>query len=325
MANPQLYEAAREKFRNTYGMPRDDLKELGNIDKKFTFLNNTENSTSAEKYVRLASITVRKYFESMTDLQAGGTKKLKGFSASKFLQDFEELAKASYESELEGEDKGNRQPYAGAKKEDLKKAFKARVAAFNKPLPNLWKEQMQSGYLKIEDARMTMNALFDKLTAKDAKKEELGGALKDIIAEREAVRQLRESRKGFRGFFWKLFNREQNNQEKDLLELLEYNVNALQDTYHYDVDGVFSEATQETPWGENAFYRTGARDFSSEKEIKAQEVDSKQVDGSKLDETRIQITDDQLKADVNGKDSQEKSEVKIDEKKAEVPSLDGRQ
>lgn len=123
MANPQLYEAAREKFRNTYGMPRYDLKELGNIDKKFTFLNNTENSTSAEKYVRLASITVRKYFESMTDLQAGGTKKLKSFSASKFLQDFEELAKASYESELEGEDKGNRQPYAGAKKRRSEKSF----------------------------------------------------------------------------------------------------------------------------------------------------------------------------------------------------------
>jgi hypothetical protein len=67
---------------------------------------------------------------------------------------------------------------------------------------------MKSGRLKIEDARLAVHSLHEKLIAKDAKKEELTGELKNIVAAREAMRQLRESRKGFIGFFWKLFNRE---------------------------------------------------------------------------------------------------------------------
>ena len=266
MPNSKLYEDALTKFRNTYGMPEYDLKALETIDMQFTFFNNTDGSTSAEKFTRLVASTARMYFESMTNLQANGAKKLKDFNASKFLRDFEDLAKARYESELEGEDKGNRDRYAGADREDIRKAIETCANEFNKPLPTLWKDQLKSGYLKIDDAKMTSYALFKKLTAKDAKKEELGDELKSFVAAREAMRQLRESRKGFVGFFWKLFNREQNNQEKELLNLLEIEVKELQGSpYNYDVDGVFNEATRETPWEENEFYRTNAEDLSADK------------------------------------------------------------
>ena len=153
MANPQIYEAALEKFRKAYGMPKYDLKDLETLDLKLAFVNHTDGSTSAEKFTRLVATTASMYFESMTNLQVDGAKKLKGFDAAKFLQAFEELAQARYESQLEGEDQGERERYAGAKKEDIKKAIQARANTFNKPLPTLWKDQMKNGYLKIEDAR----------------------------------------------------------------------------------------------------------------------------------------------------------------------------
>ena len=111
-----------------------------------------------------------------------------------------------------------------------------------------------------------MFGLFEKLTAKNANKEELGNELKSIVAAREAMRELRESRKGLVGFFWKLFNSEQNNQEKDLLGLLERSVTEPQGSpYNYDVNGIFHEATRETPWGESELYRTNAIDLSADK------------------------------------------------------------
>ena len=316
MANPQLYEAALEKFRNTYGMPEYDLKKMETIDMQFAFINSTDGSTAAEKFVRLAASTAKMYFESLTNLQTNGTRKLKGFNASKFLREFEELAKAKYESELEGEDKGDREPYAGANKEAIKKALEARANEFNKPLATLWKDQMKSGQLKIENARLITSSLFKKLTDNYAKKEEFGNELRDIVAAREAMRQLRESRKGFFGFFWKIFNSDQNSQEKDLLVLIERSVIELQGSpYHYDVDGVFREATQETPWEEIEFYRTNAEDFSADKRPEEELA-------IPTEEKAVRESISGLKEAVDGKAPADKSDPVIDDQKLDAPSLE---
>ena len=64
--------------------------------------------------------------------------------------------------------------------------------------------------------------------------------LKTIVAAHEAMSQVRETRKGFFGFFWRIFNREQNKKEVSYLGRLQFQIEMLR-FKEYDIDGVTNE------------------------------------------------------------------------------------
>jgi hypothetical protein len=117
----------------------------------------------------------------------------------------------------------------------------ARVApAFNKTLPTMWKERIRSRSMKIEDMEKTTSSLYTQLAPIDmdgVDKTQLQDELKTIVAAYEAMRQVRETRKGFFGFFWRLFNREQNTKEVNYLNRLKNQISMLEQK-EYDVDVV---------------------------------------------------------------------------------------
>lgn len=267
MADPKIYNDALDKFRAEYNLPDYDLEKEIAADNLTRFFNDKSIGASAQQYERLAAKAALKYFESSTNFQKTGTQKLEGFDHSKFIADFEALMQARYASKLEdGAEAEKRTPFDGSNKKTLKTVINASANKVNKPLAELWADKLKSGALKIEDVKMTATLLHNALFASNAKKEEMGGKLRDFVAAREAVKELRESRKGIRGFFWKLFNREQNRQEKELLEILELEVKALEDVpYEYDVNSAFREATSVTPWGKNLLERSNAFDLSIDK------------------------------------------------------------
>ena len=77
----------------------------------------------------------------------------------------------------------------------------------------------------------------------DADKSKMDGELTTMVAACEAMKQLRESRSGIWGWFWKvIFRREQNRQEKALLFELETKVETLR-ARKYDVDAKKTEVT----------------------------------------------------------------------------------
>ena len=281
MANLEFYNAALKKFRETYGMPEYDLKEMEIIDMQFRFINNTDGSTPAQKYARLVADTASKYFESLTEIQVEGVKNLAGFDATKFVEDFEELAKARYESELDeiNADTMTRKPREGATKKELERALNPRVNEFNKTLPDLWAYHLKIGHTKIDKAQRVTDNLLDKMFSSDTPKEELEGTLKNIVAMHEAMKQVRQSRKGIRGFFWKLFNREQNNKEKEILEKLDSNIEQFGNDY--DIAGIRNDLTSKNLWGHDV--NANVEEKSTEKKVEPSKVEKEKIEDLSLD------------------------------------------
>ena len=320
------YTDAYNEFIAKYNLNLDIQAEYDGANRISTLDDFSMDTSPVRKaqnvYMSTLFSALTSYIAGKVKIESGKSHELPALNVRDFVTEFDKVIHAIRSDAAEAE----RTEYTHRKFEGMpldrvaNEAWARVVPRYNKTLPTLWKDQMKRGHLKIEDARRATHSLFEKLTDKDAKKEELTGELKNYVAAREAMRQLRESRKGFIGFFWKLFNREQNKQEKDLLGILEVGVNALQGPlYNYDVDGIFFEATRETPWGESELYRTGAVDLSADKRPEEKLVIQNQEKASNLtlpDEKRMELNADQidqLKTDVEGKSVETKS-VQVEEK-----------
>ena len=296
MANKAIYENALKKFKNEYNLPDYDLEKEITADNLTRFFNDKSTGASAQQYERLAAKAALKYFESLTKFQSTGTQKLRGFNHSKFINDFEALMQARYDSKLEdGVEAKERTPFDGSNKESLKTVINASANKVNKPLAELWADKLKSGTFKFNDLNSIVTTQSNTLFNANEKTEEHVRIFRDLVASREAVQKLRDSRKGIRGFFWRLFNREQNKQEKDFLTSLDSQINQLGETKGYDVTSALHDATNVTPWEEG---NINAVNLSAEKEIQ--------------NENKEKISDieflNQLSEDVNGKDISNKSE-----------------
>ena len=266
MANPQIYTEALNKFRAEYNLPDYDLEKEIAADNVTRFFNNKSIGASAQQYERLAANAALKYFESSTKFQSNGTQQLKGFDHSKFIADFEALMQARYDSKLEdGVEAEKRTPFDGSNKETLKTVINASANKVNKPLAELWADKLISGTYKFKELNSIVAVQSNTLFAAKEKTEENVRIFRDLVASREAVRELRASRKGIRGFFWRLFNREQNKQEKDFLTSLDSHINQLGKTNGYDVNSALHDATNVTTWGKDLFERSNAFDLSIDK------------------------------------------------------------
>jgi hypothetical protein len=165
--------------------------------------------------------------------------------------DFEKLADAKYRSELQEGEEYDREMYAGATTVDMDAVFKPIIDKNDKPLPTLWLERLKKGTMNIaamED--ITMNAVTDLLTPENDRAQ-MQGKLINVIAAQEAMQQLRESRSGFLGWFWKLFNRGQNRKEEDYLDQLNTQIDLLKNQ-GYEIGKVRAGLTRKTVFGNPA-------------------------------------------------------------------------
>ena len=115
MPNEQIYQDELNEFTKRYNMPSFNLKKVAGAAHTLryadSFLNGSAPATDpASQYIKWISSTVSIYFETNTRLNPTG-KYLSSFDYHNFLEDFERLAQAKYDSELIDWD---RKPYAGA-------------------------------------------------------------------------------------------------------------------------------------------------------------------------------------------------------------------
>ena len=231
MANTAIYEQALQEFNTKYNLEGYDLQSIQKFDEKFRYLNDflmdkTIGSNSAEQFVVWATKTLKAVLETNSKYNEKG-EYLPSFSLKQFVKDFDNLANAQYLSTLEEGQEPNREPYAGATLEALGKSFAANCGKFNKTLPSLWAEGLKNGTMDLGALETATNTAYDKLMDDANDKEKMNGELTNVIAAHEALKQLRESRKGVVGWFWKLFNRTRNDQEKELLKDLGYKIDRL--------------------------------------------------------------------------------------------------
>ena len=218
------YAGHLKKFNDKYGMGDYDLKAMAEVDEKFRYVNafltgGSVNGPSGQ-FIAWLSKAMNIYFEKHSKFEGDWKKNLFKFNTEEFVNDFEKVAKAKYLSELKEGEPEARDMYAGAKKKEINLAIGASIQNMNKPVPTLWMERMRKGVMKVEEIQQTSENLTLLLNHDENSRAELMSEFTRIVAAREAVRQLRESRKGVLGFLWKIFNFRINGREKACLESL---------------------------------------------------------------------------------------------------------
>ena len=219
------YEGQLKEFNEKYGMAGYDLKQTAKIDEKFRIVNNFLMKDSIDgpsgQFIDWLSKIMKSYFEKHSQFSSDWKKNLSKFHTQEFVDDFEKVAKAKYLSELEGGQEPNRKSYAGAKNKNIATVIAPYIQEINKPLPTVWKERMKKGTMDVTEIQELCVNLTDGLAKNLDQKATMMEGFTRIVAAREAVRQLRESRpRGILGALWWLFNFRINGRERDCLETL---------------------------------------------------------------------------------------------------------
>ena len=239
MAYPEIYQYELEKFKKAYNLDKYDLDQFQNLDNGLRYMDEFLNispasNTSASQFVSWAGRTLAMYFEANTKLTQDGPY-LPAFDARKFLIAFENLAKAKYLSTLEeGQDPASRKRYGGAEEHEVNLMLNKVAASYDIPLPTMWKDRLREGSMNVADMQAATDSACQAMEDNTSDKDTVQDDLNKVAAAYEAMKQLRATRKGFLAWFWKLFNRTQNNQEKAYLGRLETQVRQLE-TWGYDV------------------------------------------------------------------------------------------
>jgi hypothetical protein len=252
MPNPQIYTDALKTFTDKYGLQNYDYANLATIQEKFSYIDefimdSPTGRGAAGLFTALAAKTMSLYFENATELNENG-KYMSSFNINDFLNDFDDLAQAKYESELKEGQEPKRAKFAGATSKQLLSALAKDYGKMNKTLPTLWFERLDSKKMSVDQIQGITNNVIDNLLAEDADNNEMEGQLVNVVAAHEAMKQLRQSREGFIGFFWKLFHRELNAKEEAYMNLLTTKVSELKNK-GYNVDKVRDELNGKTVMG----------------------------------------------------------------------------
>lgn len=254
MPNPQIYTDALEKFNDKYGLKDYDYADQAKVQEKFSYIDEFIMDSPAGRgaaglFTALAAKTMSLYFRSATELNESG-KYMTSFNFNDFLKDFDDLAQAKYESEL-GEGQESKRPrFAGADSKQIAKAIAKDYGKTNKTLPTLWFEKLDSKKMSVDELQRFTNSATDNLLAEDVDNNEMEGQLVNVVAAHEAMKQLRQSRGGFVGFFWKLFHRDLNAQEEAYMNSLTAKVSELK-SKGYDVEKARNELTGKTVMGKS--------------------------------------------------------------------------
>ena len=242
--DPQIYTLALSKFKNIYKMDRYDLKQSIENERRFRFLNGTDNHSTDKLYARYAASALSTYFTSVSKFKENGACTLSNFTLDKFMQDFEELFDAAYRSELEKSEDYNRVARNGADPNYVKRACLNAAKLHNETLPNMWKDRIRKGEMNIAEMEAVTDKLHERLLDGNGEPEDLKDDFNKLVAATVAMDEVRKSRQGFIGFFWRLFHREQNRAEENYQMSLNAQLGSLRGKY--DIDKVTSELKQKT-------------------------------------------------------------------------------
>ena len=103
----------------------------------------------------------------------------------------------------------------------------------------------------VEKLQATTGGSMTVLNDRKLTNEQLQGHLTNVVAAYEAMKQLRESRGGFWGWLWKIFNGEQNRQEEEYLDQLNTQIDLLKNQ-GYEIGKVRAGLTRKTVLGNPA-------------------------------------------------------------------------
>jgi hypothetical protein len=195
------------------------------------------------------------YIGKKVKMESGNNYDLSNFDLYDFITEFDDVMNAIRSDEAAKEKtEYTHRKFEGLPLDKVANQAWARVApAFNKTLPTMWKERIRAGSMKIEDMVKTTNSFYSRLAPIEMDgidKTKLHGELTNIVAAYEAMKQVRETRKGFFGFFWRMFHREENEKELNYLSVLANQIDLLM-YKEYDVSGVTSKLNGKNILGQN--------------------------------------------------------------------------
>ena len=275
MPNEQIYTDQLAVFNGKYNMGKFDLKKLIENEIKFRYVNNflmksSMGDSSAEQFAYFAGKTLSIYFSNATTLNDQG-KYMSNFNAQEFLDDFEALADAKYRSELQEDEVYNRQKCDNATSQAISAEFRKYTPKMRKTLPTMWMEKLKEGSMSMDELHATTKRNYDSMDKAWNKNETtMAGSLTNVVAGYEAMKQLRDSRKGFFGWLWKLFNGTQNRQEEAYFNELSTQVENLKK--HFNVDKISSELTGKTVLGKEVKAKEKAKEAPKAKTVKIEPV-----------------------------------------------------
>ena len=269
MAN---YQEVLNNFKQQWNLPDYNLDELANNVQRFRYtdeflMGGSGDNSPAGQYVKWFSRTLSIYFATNTTPSEEG-KYMSSFDAQDFYDSFKELVQAKYDADAEERGEVALQVSEVATN-NLKSTIQNVIAnckrAYKKTLPTMWQENLKKGLIDMQNLRNITSQAHTAITNKYYVDEnEMAGNLTNIVAAREAMKQLRASRSGVWGWLWKvIFNRAQNRQEKEYLRELESQITQLEEK-GYKMEKFAERLTGKTVFGKDVT----AENTASEKQIK---------------------------------------------------------
>lgn len=293
MAN---YQETLTNFQQQWNLPNYNLDRLAESVQALRFadsflMGSSSDNSPESQFMKWFSRTLSLYFESNTTPNEDG-KYISSFDAKAFFNSFKNLVQAKYDADAMEKNVKllNVEDVTLGQNGKIKNVIVNRMRNYNKTLPTLWQENLKKGYLKFD----TLKAITDNSYAAfedNHDEKELDAKLTNLVAAREAMRQLRESRSGVWGWLWKvIFNREQNRQEKTYLQDLNNKINALRGTYN--VDAKVADLTGKTVFGKTV----------AEEKAKTQEEPAKKLSKpAKIKPCAKKISDKYYDSELSGR------------------------
>lgn len=256
MAN---YEQALEIFKQEWNLPTFDLQQVASSVHALRFADSfltgaSVDNSNAGQFVKWFSRTLSIYFATNTAPNQDG-KYMSSFDAQDFYDSFKLLVQAKYDADAEEKGVVPLQ-VSEVITDNQKKAIQTAIAngkrSYKKTLPTLWQEGLKDGSINMQNLQTITSNSFDNVDKKYyVNANEMAGDLTNILAAREAMKQLRASRSGIWGWLWKvIFNRAQNRQEKEYLQQLESQIKTLTEK-GYKMDKMATNLIEKTVFGKD--------------------------------------------------------------------------
>ena len=212
-------------------------------------MNASVDNSPTGQYLQLFSRTLSLYFAANTAPNEEG-KYISSFKSQEFYDSFKNLVQAKYDADaieknvklLKVED------VTDGQKANIEKIVANCKRKYQKTLPDMWQESLKKGVIDIDKLKGFTNKAYSEMMVNYGDKTTMDGYLTNMIAAQDAMRQIRDGRKGFFGWLWKLFHKEQNQQEKSYFSELTTKLNDLK-IRGYKVDEKKDEVTGKTVFG----------------------------------------------------------------------------
>ena len=240
------------KFNNTYGATLD-LTALERHANQFKYLDNflfekKNDNPELTAYLRGLNKALLDCIKDKLQMNENGNYDLSNFQIPEFIQDYEEIMAQKNE---EAENSRNRAPFEGAKFKDVVKMAGNALGKYNKALSNVWADSILNGEFSVAQMQIMTNTshlhLYNAMQPENERRgkkedgtwtDEVKGSLRNLIAAKQAMENVRQQR----GIFFKIFSFRKNAAEKEYLASLTMLVEGYR-AVGYPVEEVMSEVS----------------------------------------------------------------------------------